>query len=59
MTTLVANVGGLRVTREGTGLRFTIPTAHSSALLTREQSHEVTAALVKLFRKQPEQGGGS
>lgn len=48
---LIARIGGLVITREGNNVRFTIATPHSSTILTQQETHEVTAALVKLFRK--------
>jgi hypothetical protein len=46
---LIFNVNKLHVYREGTGLRVTIPTAHSSSVLTRKEAHELTKVLVQLF----------
>lgn len=54
---LIISIGALHVTREGDGLRFTIPTAHSSTVLTREQGHELTTALVNLYRKKKAKDG--
>jgi hypothetical protein len=49
--TLIVRVASLSIYREDNGVRFTIPTQHSSTVLTQKEAHEVTAALVKLFRK--------
>jgi hypothetical protein len=55
---LVIRLGALYVYREKDGLRVTIPTVHSSALLTQKEAHALTAALVKLFRTPKTKGGG-
>jgi hypothetical protein len=48
---LIIRLGQLHVYREGTGVRITIPTQHSSTVITQKEAHELTAALVKLWRK--------
>jgi hypothetical protein len=53
---LIIRLGALHVTREGSGVRITIPTQHSSTVLTQREAHQLTAALVKLFRKPKGEG---
>ena len=44
------HVGSLYVVREDDGVRFTIPTMHSTTILTDDEAKKLRDELTKLFR---------
>jgi hypothetical protein len=43
-------IGALHITREGKGIRFTIPISHSSTILTQDETRQLLNELVREFR---------
>lgn len=51
-------IGALHVTREGKGIRFTIPTMHSSTFLSQDETRQLIKMLTKEFKKKPQPDDG-